>query len=441
MFKAKWYKSGVLKELIHAASWSLVGAILSRILTLLGSVIVARTLSKSEFGEYSLVLSTVYLFAGASSFGLNIIATKLVAERKIEQGDISSLINGLTKLIFALSMAGVVAFILLGDVIAGQVHEAHALFELMLYGSIFLFGMTVAGVQSAIFFGLDGYKQVAIGNMAQSIFSVLLTVILVDTLGAKGALAGLGIAQAFQCICFQYLISKSVKPFRGASRDNTVSFSWVMQTLGQSAPVFLSAMMVMPVTWVQNMLLAKQQNGLAEIAVVGLAGQWKMAILFIPGILSSIIVPRMIKFDRANDSSGYYKFFRLNLYICLILGVILLGAAIVLSYAVGFIYGDAYVRDQWVFVIFSFVAVLMAINGVIGQVIISLGRVWLGLAFNFSWACVVIVSTYYFVIDLSLGAIGVAYSYVAAYLLHCVWQFAFVTVHFQNRIQRTSEGA
>lgn len=437
MLKNKLTHSRLFSGLIHAVSWSVTAAILSRFLTLLASVVVARTLSKSEFGEYSLALSTVYLFAGVSSFGLNVIATKVVAETKAIGSELSKTICGLQLLALLLAIIGVTAFWVLRESILSQVPGSHELNGLMLYAGIFLFGLILAGVQSGILFGLECFKHVAILNILHAVISVFLQIYLVSSWSGDGAIIALGISQALQCIGFQYLISMASPSQIKSQSFSLISIDWIIRILNQSFPIFLSGMMVMPVGWVQNILLARQHGGLSDLAVIGLAGQWKMAILFIPGVLASIIIPKMIQFHQGNDYSGFYKFFKLNLYICGGLGSVLLIFAYVISYKIGAIYGVAYEGDQWVFVCFSLVAVLMAVNGVVGQVITSIGMAWIGLAFNFAWACVVIASTYYCVVILPLGALGVAYAYVIAYLAHCIWQFAFVKIYFFKRINVT----
>lgn len=437
MLKNKWIPSKLFSGLIHAVSWSVTAAILSRFLTLLASVIVARTLSKSEFGEYSLALSTVYLFAGISSFGLNVIATKVVAETKAISSELSKTIYGLQLLAFMLAIIGVSAFWVLRESILSQVPGSHDLNGLMVYAGIFLFGLILAGVQSGILFGLECFKHVAILNILHAVVSVFLQIYLVGSWSGDGAIIALGISQAFQCIGFQYLISRS-SPRHIKTRDlSLISIDWIIRTLKQSLPIFLSGLMVMPVGWMQNIILARQHGGLTDLAVIGLAGQWKMAILFVPGVLASIIIPKMIQFHQGNDYSGFYKFFKLNLYLCAGLGSVLMIFAYVISYKIGAIYGVAYEDDQWVFVCFALVAVLMAVNGVVGQVITSIGMAWIGLVFNFAWACTVIVSTYYCVVILPLGALGVAYAYVIAYFAHCIWQFAFVKIYFLKRIDVT----
>jgi len=67
-------------RLARGAFWSLVGAVISRVLGVLASVLVARMLGREGFGELGVIQSTVGMFGTFAGFGLGLTATKYVAE-------------------------------------------------------------------------------------------------------------------------------------------------------------------------------------------------------------------------------------------------------------------------------------------------------------------------------------------------------------------------
>src|SRR6202034_32333 len=70
-------------RLAHGTFWSLVGAVLSRLLGLFASIFVARMIGKVGLGELGIVQSTVGMFSTLAGLGLGLTATKHVAEHRI----------------------------------------------------------------------------------------------------------------------------------------------------------------------------------------------------------------------------------------------------------------------------------------------------------------------------------------------------------------------
>src|SRR5437899_4196306 len=68
------------RRLARGMFWSVAGAVSSRCIGLLASIIVARILGKSVFGELGVVQSTTNMYMTFAQFGLGMTATKYVAE-------------------------------------------------------------------------------------------------------------------------------------------------------------------------------------------------------------------------------------------------------------------------------------------------------------------------------------------------------------------------
>ena len=64
---------------VSGAYWSLVGAVISRGVTLIATVLAARTLGAEGFGEIGMIQNTQGLFGVLAGAGLGLAATKFVA--------------------------------------------------------------------------------------------------------------------------------------------------------------------------------------------------------------------------------------------------------------------------------------------------------------------------------------------------------------------------
>src|SRR5215472_10010244 len=80
MFGARLVRRMLLNRLVRGTFWSLSGAVAARTFGLLSSLIVARILGTSGFGELGLIQSTIGMLGTLGGFGLGLTSTKYVAE-------------------------------------------------------------------------------------------------------------------------------------------------------------------------------------------------------------------------------------------------------------------------------------------------------------------------------------------------------------------------
>ncbi|MGP8236443.1 MAG: oligosaccharide flippase family protein, partial [Limisphaerales bacterium] len=88
--------SSVGSRLARGTFWSVAGAVLSRALGLVGSVLLARAIGRTPFGELGTIQSTVGLFGTFAGLGLGITATKYVAELRETDKNRCGRVIGLT---------------------------------------------------------------------------------------------------------------------------------------------------------------------------------------------------------------------------------------------------------------------------------------------------------------------------------------------------------
>ena len=70
---------GIAFSFAAGVYWSLLGAVVSRGLTLVATVLAARTLGAEGFGELGMIQNTQGLFGVLAGAGLGLAATKFVA--------------------------------------------------------------------------------------------------------------------------------------------------------------------------------------------------------------------------------------------------------------------------------------------------------------------------------------------------------------------------
>jgi O-antigen/teichoic acid export membrane protein len=182
-----------------------------------------------------------------------------------------------------------------------------------------------------------------------------------------------------------------------------------------SLPAVLAGVMVGPATWMCNTFLVNREGGYAEMGIFNAANQWRMAILFLPGVVGSVVLPILSNLQGVDDRPRYNKLLWYNV---LLVGFVSLSAALIISLFAPFImrsYGTGFESGQAVMIWLCFSSVLSSICGVLGYSITSYGRMWWGTLLNFIW-CIVLVGTAW--IFISRGALGLALSNFIAYGIH-----------------------
>jgi O-antigen/teichoic acid export membrane protein len=188
----------------------------------------------------------------------------------------------------------------------------------------------------------------------------------------------------------------------------------------------LSGLMVAPVTWLTNLILVNRVGGYGELGLFNAANQWRAIILFLPGLLASVMLPILSDAHGQDNTTDFTKAVALNLRATWIICLPLTILVIVLNKPLAALFGRAFSGSAPVISLLMISCFLMVVNGTVGTALIGSGRMWTGTAFNIGWAATLVAVSYLLVP--SMGAQGLAAAYLAAYLLHTVWQMLYVEI-------------
>lgn len=432
--KSFWWNieaSDIKSRLARGAFWSIAGAIISRGLMLLASILVARILGQIEYGEFGMIRSTVNMFVIFAGFGLGMTATKHVAEFHKSDPDRAGRIMALSGL-FALvsgTCVTLVVFIAAPWLAAQTINAAHLSPEIRI-GAFILLINGLNGAQTGALAGFEAFKTIAKVNLCIGLVSFPLLVGGAFLGGVRGAVWALLLNMSANWLLNHLALRKiAVRcrvPFtlKGCLQEWPILWSF-------SFPAALAGFMVSPVLWAGNALLVNQPEGYAQMGLFDAANQWRVAILFIPSMVAKVVLPMLSDLNGIGDGTRYWKVLKYNV---LLNGAIGLSAAVLVSVAGPWImgsYGQGFAGGQWVLVWLAFSAFLISVNQVVGQAIASRGKMWIGFCFNGLWGIALLVFAYWFVIN-GYGAEGLALGYFIAYLLHSMWQGLYVWQLIRN---------
>lgn len=416
-------KSDINKKIVRGSFWSLLGTFISKGLLLLSSIIVARILGPEIYGEAGIIRSTVNMFTAFAGMGLGLTATKYIAEHKKDNIQkalkiitLSNIVAFLSGLIFS------VLIVIFSSKIAVQINAPHLINEIKI-GALMLFFNSLNGVQNGILAGFEDFKSIAKNNLWAGIISFFIQIIATYIWGLMGAIIGFGINFFILWILNKYSISRIVNSRNKIKIWDKSLLTEVRILWKFSLPAVLSGIMVGPITWVCNALLVNQSNGYSQMALFDIANQWRMTILFIPIALSQIILPMLS--SSLKDKSNYQIIFQKNLKLNILISSIMFLIITIASPLISNFYGEDFQNIKLPLIIMSLSTILIAINNVIGQVIASQGRMWIGFFLNLLWAIVLVISAYITIGIYELGAIGMVLSYLISYIMHTSIQFVF----------------
>ncbi len=411
--------------------WSVAGAVISRALLLVASIVIARILGRDVYGEFGIIRSTVEMFLIFAGFSLGMTAVKYVAEYKEVDPDrtgriiaFSILFAGVTGL---LVMIGILIFAPL--IASNSINAPHLAGELRI-GAVILFINALNGALIGALTGFEAFKAIAKVNLQAGLISFPLFIGGVYYFGLQGAVWALAASMAVNLLLnhlalrdktAQYSIPFS---FKGCLKEKGILWSF-------SIPATLSGIMVSPVLWICNALLVNQPDGYGQMGIFNAVNQWRAAILFVPGMISQIVLPMLTNLNSSKDVHIYWKFFKYNIVINSVVALLVALPISGLSKVIMRTYGAGFEDGKWVLILITFSTVLIAVNNVIGQLIASKGKMWIGFFLNSLWAIVFLILSFS-LISRGLGAVGLALAHLGAYLFHSVSQTIFVFVMYKR---------
>lgn len=433
-FFKKIADSDVALRLARGVFWSIAGSVISRGLILCATVLVARMLGKTVYGELGIIQSTVGMFGVFAGFGLGLTATKFVAEFRQSDPVRAGRIIGLSTL-FAMGSGGLMAIGLLifAPWLAQHTINAPQLAGILRIGALVLFINALNGAQTGALSGFEAFKTIAHINLFVGLISFPILVCGAYFGGLTGAVWALVLNLCFNWLLNNLALQKEALRHRVPISFRDCSMQWPV-LWRFSLPAALGRALVGPVDWACGAMLVNRPDGFAEMGLFNAANQWRIAILFIPGMLGQVLLPLLSNLNEKSSEHQYRKLLVFNVFLNAAIALVVVLPLMLLSRVIMSSYGPEFENGTSVLRVLAFSAVLAAVNYVVGQAIVSKGKMWIGFTFNSLWAIVLLITSW-ILLHKGYGALGLAYATFIAYVLHTVWQsIYFMSVIGKNGV-------
>jgi O-antigen/teichoic acid export membrane protein len=156
------------------------------------------------------------------------------------------------------------------------------------------------------------------------------------------------------------------------------------------------------------------------------ANQWRMAVLFLPNLLSQVALPILSSLHGARAFDRYTRMLRFNLLLVFAMSGAVAIPIVIFAKQIMAAYGPGFREGSSVLIVTSLTVVLSASIGVIGSAISSIGRMWHGFFLNIVWGLAFVILAASLT---SRGAYGLALAYLFSYMIHLgtvSWYVLFV---------------
>ena len=287
-------------------------------------------------------------------------------------------------------------------------------------------------MQTGALNGFEQFKSVGIVTSTNGLILLVAVVLGAYFWGVNGVIVGLAIAGLTMVIQLYVSLKKNItniKEEKELPGNEPLKISSIFYSF--SLPAVLQGLVVIPVLWWAKTLLIKE-GGYGEMALYDVAEQWYYLVLFIPNSLSTIILPLLTNVNYDGSKKQYGQLLKVNILINVGVTLVIASGIAVLSPLIYRFYGNGF-TDYSPLLVLLITVVICSANNVLGQVIVSKGKMWVGFGVNALWGIWLIISTFIFVGKYDLGALGLAYALLVSYILHSIVQ-GFVAIKFSKSI-------
>lgn len=416
--------SDIGRRMASGAFWSFTGNAVAKVVVLVAGIVCAHILSKEQYGEFGMVRSTINMFVIFGTAGLGMTATKYIAEFKNTQkervGSIYCLTNGFA---VVTGLFTTICILFFSKYLASVTLHAPHLVGSIRVGALLLFVTVMNGAQNGVLLGFENYKARAINTLFGSIAEAVFMLLGAYLFGVFGAILGYGLGYIVLYLCNLIAIRRDLSNY-GISKDYLHIKKRDLSLLYKfSIPAALSSVLVGPAFWVSRTILVRA-NGFSELAIYEAANYWNTIILFLPAAVSQIILPILSSIPKG-DTNKFWKVLNLNL--CFNMGItfiLVLGVSVLSPYLMAS-YGDGYRDSFLVLIVLVSSAIFSVASNVVGNAIVSKGKMWMGLLFNSIWALLFILFSWLFIKN-GMGSIGISLALLLSYFIHTIYQFIYL---------------
>lgn len=334
---------------------------------MLSAIILARALDTSAFAAYSYFQLTVSMLAAYASMGLGVTASKYFAQVGHESAENNTPPLGTLwclSILFAILASATVMVTPDSWLSAGL--EVPRWF-LALGVLTVAFGIVPGGA----ILGLERYKQsTLISGFSGSL--MLLGAWLAAKSGSPDIAMGAIIVAALVQAGGNSVIVVRAVGWKKILGGFGLSFTEVCYVFSFAGPMLFVSLMSASGAWLIGRIILHGYEGEQAFALYAIGLQWFSLGLLLPGMLSRVILPRLVRISGTEAAAESTKqLVKQGVWMAIVAAVSVAIVGFLLGPWLTVMYGDSYQSNSWIIIAFLVIAVLLAPANVVGNAIVA----------------------------------------------------------------------
>ncbi len=420
--------NSIRAKFVQAISYTALASIVVRLCGIILSILIARILKSSSLGLFTILQSTIGLYATFICSALSLAATKMIAQYYINDPNKAGRIIAL--LVVSLSLAlvsGVAIYWFTLPLLANKIYQINELMLLLQVSTIWLVFFSINLLLESVLMGLQSFKQIMIIQSVYSVLNIPLVCVALIFGNAKIVLGLVFAGTLTSTIQFfllllvtfaemkKYLIVVSFQNLQGLIKEVLFEFSF---------PAFLGKIFEQPLSWISIFLLVKLSGDLSSVGGLTVISNVRTWILYFPILFSSVMLPIFTDIFHTRSKESFQKTLIFNQrFLWLSTLPILVFMIIVIHPLINKIFGASYENYWRACAVLLAASVLIPINEVNDKALISMNKMWTSLAFRTIYMVLFVLGLLYFVPRNGLLGYVIAWniSYFVYVMLQTIW--------------------
>lgn len=381
-------KSSLFKD----SFWAFGGNACWHGLSLLSAIFVARFLGKYEYGEFSMIKTTLYQITYLSTFGFGYTITRFVSKYISEQNldrlrpacNIATNITMFTSGFFAF-----LVFLFADDL--SLFLNAPGTSSSFRLSAVVIFLNSVTTTQAGILSGFKDFKVLARNNSINGVLLCILSIVLTWQFGLNGALIALALSFLFLC-SINYV---STLKHRRKLPKTSVTKPLVKSLVTFTFPVALQELSYSVLHWL-TMLLLIMKADYGQLGLYNIAAQWVAIVIFIPGTLKNVILSYLSGENR-NRHQTVNLLLKINFLTTFVPLVLILSC----SGLITAMYGPNFSGLRLILSVYLFSTVFTAMADVYSFELISVGKTWRIFSYRLFRDASVLILAYFLIMHIN----------------------------------------
>lgn len=333
---------------------------------MLVAIILARALPTADFAAYSYFQMTVAMIGAYAALGLGTTASRFFAEVGHEEKKDSTKPLGALWSISAI--VSLVAGLMVLAVPASWLNANLAVPQWLMAAGVAVTALGV--VPGGAILGLEQYRAATVISFLYGAVLIIAALMVARQQAPVLAMVAF-VLGAFVQAAGQFAIVLRCVGWKRISERFFFNKRDIVDILHFAGPMFLVTLMCASGSWLVGRIILHGINGTHNFALYSIGLQWYSLALLLPGMVSRVVLPRIIRISKEEDCEEPAKIVRFGIFSSSLAGSIVTMVAVSVGPFIGSMYGILYEVDRLFIAAYMGAALFSAPTNTIGNAILA----------------------------------------------------------------------